>query len=323
MGLDDDAGSGAGAGEDARYRAGSAMAVTLAAACSGRGRHESEPGGPLLGASDPAGQPPPNLYATAAMTRKNSQSGCIFPGSNRSLLSRILLNRPYDARGTSGRRQLRPGRRGEMTTGADETREGAHRRRPGAFDRDDDLGRLQKAAADGDQSAWRALVERFSPLVWSVSRAHRLSFTDGQDVYQYVWLTLTENLGRIKDPAALGGWLYTVTRNECLRVLGRSGRQILTDDVIEPEHLDESGYADAFVLLEARNAELWREVDHLPDRCRSLLRALVADPPPSYEEVASRLEIRIGSVGPTRQRCLERLRRSLALIRIKQDQDDL
>ncbi|MDQ1394644.1 MAG: hypothetical protein QOF30_3621 [Acidimicrobiaceae bacterium] len=197
-------------------------------------------------------------------------------------------------------------------------------RRPATrFDHDRGIVELQEAAAQGDQAAWRALVEHFSPLVWSVSRAHRLGLSDAEDVYQFVWLTLTQNLDRIKDRAALGGWLYTVARNECLRIIGRSARQVLTDDVLEPPRFDESDYADAFVLLEDRNAELWREVERLPPRCRLLLHALVADPQPSYEEIASRLQIPIGSVGPTRKRCLERLRHGLALVCIKQDGEDL
>lgn len=180
------------------------------------------------------------------------------------------------------------------------------------FHRDDDIVELQKAAADGEEDAWRALVERFSPLVWSVCRAHRLSRADAQDVYQFVWLTLTQHLGRIKEPACLGGWLATVTRRECLRVLGQSVRQIPTDSIAEPDHLDDTTYADALVLLEERNQEIWRAVDALADPCRALVRALFStDAAPSYEEVSTRFNMPIGSVGPTRQRCLERLRRFL------------
>ena len=182
-----------------------------------------------------------------------------------------------------------------------------------AFGRDDEVAALVVAAANGDDSAWRALVERYSAVVWSVSRAHRLGHADAQDVYQYVWLTLTQNLHRIKEPDRLGAWLATVTRRECLRFLGQSARQVPTDSALEPEYVDESAYADAFTLLEERNAELWRLVELLPETCRVLLRALFAcDPPPSYEEVSSRLGMPIGSMGPTRQRCLERLRHLLA-----------
>lgn len=177
---------------------------------------------------------------------------------------------------------------------------------------DDDIVELLKAAADGDESAWRAMVERYSPLVWSVARAHRLNRADAQDVYQFVWLTLTQHLGDIKEPACLGAWLYRVARNECLRCLSQSGRLIPTDRVIEPDCLDERAYADASLLLEERNAEIWRAVDELGEPCRSLLRMLFsADSESRYEEVSSRLNMPIGSLGPRRQRCLERLRRFL------------
>jgi len=192
-----------------------------------------------------------------------------------------------------------------------------------SFSRGDDITELQKAACDGDQQAWRALVEHYSPLVWSVGRAYRLNLADSQDVYQYVWLTLTQHLGAIKEPAALGAWLYTVAKNECLRTIGRAVRSIPTDCVIEADPGNNDSYADAFILLEDRNAELWRAVDQLPQQCSSLLRAWASDPPPTYDQIATALGIPIGTIGPTRQRCLERLRRRLALIRIRQDWDDL
>jgi RNA polymerase sigma factor (sigma-70 family) len=191
------------------------------------------------------------------------------------------------------------------------------------FGPDDDVVEIQKAAADGDEGAWCALVERYGALVWSVARAHRLNLADAQDVYQFVWMTLTQHLGHIKQPAKLSGWLYMVARNECLRSLGRTARQIPTDQVLEPDSANEDYYADAMLLLEERNTELWRAVDELPGRCSSLLRALMSDAHDGYEEIAAQLNIPIGSVGPTRQRCLDHLRRNLALIRIKQDRDDI
>lgn len=192
-----------------------------------------------------------------------------------------------------------------------------------SFSPDDDIVELQKAAADGDEGAWRALVERYSPLVWSVSRACRLSHADAQDVHQFVWLTLTQHLSRINDPRSLGSWLYRVAKNESLRVVGQSERQVPTDTLIEPVAFDDATYADARVLLEERNAELWAAVELLPPRCRALLRALMAETQPSYREISSQFSIPIGSVGPTRLRCLERLRRTLAQTGITQHPDTL
>lgn len=179
------------------------------------------------------------------------------------------------------------------------------------FNRDDDIIELQKAALDGDQGAWRALVLHYSQMVWSVCRAFGLRYDDAQDVHQFVWLTLAQNLGRIDEPAALGGWLWIVARNECLRVIRLQARQVPTDIVPEPDVVDETGYADANVLLEERKAQLWREVDQLGGRCPALLRALMADPQPTYEEIASQFGIAIGSVGPIRGRCLKCLRARL------------
>jgi RNA polymerase sigma factor (sigma-70 family) len=197
------------------------------------------------------------------------------------------------------------------------------RRPPKKFTRYDDTTKLLKAATDGDEEAWRALIDRFSPLIWSVSRACRLSCTDAQDVHQFVWLTLTQHLNRIREPEALAGWLYKVARNESLRMAGQSARQVPTDTLIEEGTLDDATYADARALLEERNAQLWAAVDQLPPRCRSLLLALAAESQPRYADISSQFDMPIGSVGPTRLRCLERLRRILALTGITQDPDTL
>lgn len=167
---------------------------------------------------------------------------------------------------------------------------------------------LQRAAA-GDQLAWDAIVERYVNLLWSVARAHRLDTADGADVVQTTWLRLLENLDRIRDPERLGGWLVTTARRECLRTLGRRGRESLGAIDGELEPLDDEEPLDARLLAEERDAMLARAFGHLPARCQSLLRVLMASPPPSYEEVSAALAMPVGSIGPTRGRCLERLRR--------------
>lgn len=167
------------------------------------------------------------------------------------------------------------------------------------------------AAARGDQDAYDALVERFSGLVWAVVRAHRLRGHDAEDVFQTTWLRLVEHLDRIREPQALGGWLATTARHEALRVLRTGARAVPTAtdeldllDVVEPDH-------DARLVGDERAVALWRAVDGLAGRCRQLLRVLLADPAPSYEEVSAALDIPIGSIGPTRGRCLARLREDL------------
>ncbi|MDS0139205.1 MULTISPECIES: sigma-70 family RNA polymerase sigma factor [unclassified Amycolatopsis] len=168
-----------------------------------------------------------------------------------------------------------------------------------------DTTTLLEAAARGDQAAWDALVDRYASLLWSIARAHRLP---DADAVQTVWLKLVENLGRIKEPERLPGWLATTTRHECLRQLRRTDRERATDDQVWQSEPAPGPAVDAALLLGERDAALWRALDKLSDQCRRLLRVLMATPPPSYAEVADALDIPVGSIGPTRQRCLGRLR---------------
>ena len=171
-----------------------------------------------------------------------------------------------------------------------------------------DTTTLLEAAARGDQEAWHALVDRYASLLWSIARAHRLSDADAADAVQTTWLKLVENLGRIKEPERLPGWLATTTRHECLRQLRRTDRERPADDQVWQSEPASGPAVDAALLLGERDAALWRALDKLSDQCRRLLRVLMATPPPSYAEVADALGMPVGSIGPTRQRCLARLR---------------
>jgi RNA polymerase sigma factor (sigma-70 family) len=170
-----------------------------------------------------------------------------------------------------------------------------------------DVGQLVRAAAGGDQAAWNRLVERFNGLVWSVARAHRLAGADASDVVQTTWLRLVENLDRLQDPERVGAWLATTARRECLRTLRLSARHVPTETELLPDPGTDAPL-DASLLANERDRALWMAFGGLSERCQMLLRILVADPPPSYEEVGEVLDMPIGSIGPTRQRCLERLR---------------
>jgi RNA polymerase sigma factor (sigma-70 family) len=174
---------------------------------------------------------------------------------------------------------------------------------------------LVSRAAVSDPSAWNEIVERYAPLVWSICTRFRLSNHDTEDVGQTVWLLLVEHLGELREPAALPGWLAKTTARECLRLVTAAHRservgtmlnnavQFVDAEVIEEE-----------VLLAERNAGLRAAFAELPPRCQQLLAMLFSDPPGSYEEISATLDIRVGSIGPQRRRCLERLRRSPALI---------
>lgn len=178
---------------------------------------------------------------------------------------------------------------------------------------DDDVAQTVRAAAAGDQHAWDMLVDRYAGLVWSVIRGHRLSGADAADASQTTWLRLVEHAAGLKDPGRVGAWLATTARRECLRTLRCSGRQIpMGDDLPEPE-CDEPA-VDAELLRSERDTELWAAFGRLPQRDQLLLRMLTAEPAASYEEISASLDMPIGSIGPTRARCLERLRRERELV---------
>ena len=171
--------------------------------------------------------------------------------------------------------------------------------------------RMVRAAASGDHRAWDALVDEFGGLVWAITRAHRLSDADAADVAGATWLRLVEHLGDLREADRVGAWLATTARRECLRVLRGAQRQVPTGDDIEAAPADATDIASELMAAQ-RDVALWRAFARLPERDQALLRLLVADPAPSYEEISAALEMPIGSIGPTRARSLERLRRELA-----------
>jgi len=174
---------------------------------------------------------------------------------------------------------------------------------------DDDLGARLAAAAAGDRAAWDALVERFTGLVWSVARSFRLSDEDCADVVQTTWLRLLDHLDRIDDPQRLGSWLATTARHESLHTLRRSSREPVLDVVQIMDPLpDPRPPVDHEILRTERDTALWELFERLSDGCRRLLRIMVATPPPSYADIAAALDMPVGSIGPTRARCLATLR---------------
>lgn len=165
---------------------------------------------------------------------------------------------------------------------------------------------LLDAAADGDQAAWEAIVERFEGLVWATTRAHRLTQSDAADVAQTTWLRLVEHLGRIREPERLGAWLATTARHESLRCLRLRGRELASEADTLDSPSDEA--AELVLLVGERDAALWRAFSKLGDRCQALLRLLVSQDEPSYEAIGAALNMPVGAIGPTRMRCLEKLR---------------
>jgi RNA polymerase sigma factor (sigma-70 family) len=172
---------------------------------------------------------------------------------------------------------------------------------------------LVRAAAGGDARAWDELVRRYTGLLWSICRDHRLTSADAADVVQLTWLRLLERLESIHDPARVGGWLATTCRHECLAVIRRARRTSPSSETVELR-ISPAGPADADVLRSDRDAAVWDAFTRLGERCRNVLAVLVAqaeDGPPSYTLAAERLQMPIGSLGPTRARCLAQLRELL------------
>ena len=172
---------------------------------------------------------------------------------------------------------------------------------------------LMARARNGERQAWDALVERYAPLIWSICRRHRLEAADAEDAAQTVWLNLVDHLDKIRDPAALPGWLATTTRHECGRILrtvrrpGHAGHALA--ETIADEH---ARTAEQDLLAAERHAALREAFGQLPPGCQQLLALLIADPPAPYAEISARLGIPVGSIGPTR-RCLDKLRRHPAI----------
>lgn len=172
------------------------------------------------------------------------------------------------------------------------------------------LAELVDRAGCGDPQAWRDLVGRFANLVWSVARSHRLDHADAADVCQTTWLRLAEHLGSLREPSRLPGWLATTARRESLRVIAGRRREMAGALPDGPDP-DPAAGPETLVLIGDRDTRLWRAFDELPQRCQQLLRLLATEPDLSYAEVGVVLGIPVGSIGPTRGRCLESLRRRL------------
>jgi RNA polymerase sigma factor (sigma-70 family) len=174
---------------------------------------------------------------------------------------------------------------------------------------------LVTRARNDDQQAWDALIERYAALIWSICRRYQLGSADAEDVAQTVWLRLVDQLGRVRAPAAIAAWLATTTRRECCRVLRAAARQQTTwrSDLGAETILDGARTAEDELLAAERHAALREALAQLPPRDQRLIAILAADPPIPYAEISARLGIPVGSIGPTRLRCLGKLRRYPAI----------
>jgi RNA polymerase sigma factor (sigma-70 family) len=166
-------------------------------------------------------------------------------------------------------------------------------------------------ARTGQREALAELVVEFSPMLWHLARAYGLDRATGEDVVQTTWLQLLSHLDSLHTPAGLTGWLATTARREAVRRFKENKRELpSSDSLIEPAGPD-SGL-DERLISDERRRVLWETVRRLPERCQKLLRIVAFEHRPRVADVAAVLGMPPGGVGPTRGRCLAKLRALLA-----------
>jgi len=174
---------------------------------------------------------------------------------------------------------------------------------------------LVSRAQTGDQQAWNALVERYAPLMWSICHQYDLGGANASDVGQNVWLQLVDHLDKLRNPAALPGWLATTTRRECSRILRASRGPHAAGQLMDVQSIPDAqaAIAEDQLLAAERSAALREAFCQLPPCCQKLIALLLHDPPMRYTQISAQLGIPIGSIGPHRARCLDKLRRHPAI----------
>ena len=182
---------------------------------------------------------------------------------------------------------------------------------------DTELVLVVEQARAGANAAWETLIERFGGLVAAIARRCRLNDADVAEVCQTTWLRLVENLDRIEQPERIGAWLATTSRRESLRIATRHTAVSATDAVYLVAD-EEADPLDAALLREEQARAIRMAAERLPPRCQRLLGVLMGDDDLPYKTIAEQLSMPIGSIGPTRGRCLEHLRRILAELELNQ-----
>lgn len=172
-----------------------------------------------------------------------------------------------------------------------------------------DIAALVRSAADGDRWSWEQLVRRYGRTIWAVTRDFRLAESDAADVVQATWLRLFEHIDRLEYPARVGAWLAVTARRECLRHVAARKKVVLVQDDGDLHGVPADGpEVDERLLADERARAVREALSDLPSQWQQMLQLLMADPPASYAEISDQLGLPIGSIGPTRGRCLARLR---------------
>jgi RNA polymerase sigma factor (sigma-70 family) len=163
----------------------------------------------------------------------------------------------------------------------------------------------------GEDAALDDLVRTMSPVLWHVVRATGLDREASEDVVQNTWLTLVRSADSVRDAQAITRWLCTAARREAWRVSKSATRMRPVEDEVIDARMPVQTSPEAEVVTNDENAQLWEALSRLPERCQRLLRIVAWEPRPDYSSVADTLEMPIGSIGPTRRRCLDKLRTEL------------
>lgn len=173
----------------------------------------------------------------------------------------------------------------------------------------DSVAGLVTRCLAGDDRAWRQLVERFSPRVWTIARSHRLSLADCQDVYQLTWLRTVQYLGKLRAPEMFTQWITTTARRESLKCIERNRKHVpVGDSMLLDRPSAAADQPDDVLVRYGGHSGVRSAFRKLPPRDQKLLGVLMVDPAPSYDEVSRELGLPRGSIGPLRRRALTRLR---------------
>ncbi len=163
----------------------------------------------------------------------------------------------------------------------------------------------------GEDAALDELVRTMSPVLWHVVRATGLDREAAEDVVQNTWLTLVRSADSVRDAQAITRWLCTAARREAWRVSKAAVRTRPVEDEVLDARMPAQISPESEVVTNDEKALLWQALSRLPERCQRLLRIVAWEPRPDYSSVADTLEMPIGSIGPTRRRCLDKLRLEL------------
>jgi RNA polymerase sigma factor (sigma-70 family) len=180
--------------------------------------------------------------------------------------------------------------------------------RPSQSERRTRLSDLVGAAREGSEDALGRIVTELSPLLWQVARSTGLDSGDAEDVLQTIWMRLVAHLNDIHDSTALTAWLVTTTRREAWRVRAATRKRQSADRELLDELPDQRPGSEDLVIADDQRRALWQAIGQLSQRCQELLRIIAFAPRPNYAAVADALGMPVGSIGPTRGRCLAKLR---------------